>query len=172
MSECNKQFSAISIKDVDIDDLTSVPDYFIGAREVEDISTGTSIITPVRIPGSRVMPTANLANVAALGTNNPSLEIPENQILAGCYEIQPGGNTMRLADSTHPALFMMLKNYTNGKMLVQANGFLTFPNGHNYIPLQQYYLGNNGQPITDSSVTGQRLFMPLDECVININGDF
>ena len=69
-------------------------------------------------------------------------------------------------------MFLMVKNYANGKMLVQANGFLTIPAGHQYIKLQQYYLGENGQPVTDSSITGQKLFFVLDDYTLNVNGDF
>lgn len=170
--ECQKPYTVESIHDVDIDDLATVPDYFIGAREVADVSTGTTVITPVRIPGARVMPTANLANVVALDTNNTALEIPEGQVLAGYYDVQPGGNIMKLADSTHAAQFLMVGNYTNGKMLVQTNGFLNIPNGHQYIVGQTYYLGENGQPVTDSTITGQRLFTPLDEYTLNVNMEF
>lgn len=170
--ECQKPYTVESIHDVDIDDLATVPDYFIGAREVADASTGTTVITPVRIPGARVMPTANLANVVALDTNNTALEIPEGQVLAGYYDVQPGGNIMKLADSTHAAQFLMVGNYTNGKMLVQTNGFLNIPNGHQYIVGQTYYLGENGQPVTDSTITGQRLFTPLDEYTLNVNMEF
>ena len=79
---------------------------------------------------------------------------------------------MRLADSVHPAMFIMIGNYANGKMLIQTTGFLTIPAGHQYIPLTQYYLGDDGQPVTDATVTGQKLFIPLDEYTLNINGDF
>lgn len=170
--ECKKPYTVESIHDVDIDDLATVPDYFIGAREIEDPSTGATIITPVRIPGARVMPTANLANVVALTTNNTSLEVPENQVLAGYYDVQPGGNIMRLADEHHKAQFIMIGNYTDGKMLVQTTGFLNIPKGHQYIVGQEYYLGENGQPVTDSTITGQRLFTPLDEYTLNVNMEF
>ncbi len=176
MSCNNKPYTIQSINDVDIDDLATIPDYFIGVRTLEDPSTGAVISTPVRIPGARVMPTANLANVVALDTNNANLEIPENQVLAGYYDAQPGGNIMKVADSTHPAQFLMLGKFTDGKMLVQANGFLLMPNGHSYIKLTQYYLGEDGpedgQPVTDSTITGQKLFFVLDDQTLNVNGEF
>lgn len=175
MSKCGcdkTPYTVQHIMDTDIDDLATVPDYFIGVRTVTNPADGSTIATPVRVPGARVMPTANLANVIALDSNNPSLEIPENQVLAGYFDAQPGANIMRLADSTHPALFLMVDNYTNGKVLVQATGFLTIQAGHQYIPLQQYYLGDNGEPVTDSTVTGQKLFMPLDSYTLMVNGDF
>lgn len=171
--DCNKKpYTIESIHNVDIDDLATIPDYFIGARSVEDPSTGNTIITPVRIPGARVMPTGNLANVIALDTNNAALEVPEGQVLAGYYDVQPGGNVMRLADNTHPAEFLMLGSYTDGKMLVQTTGFLTINKGHQYIVGQQYYLSNDGLPTTDSTVTGQKLFKPLNDYTLSVNGDF
>lgn len=170
--ECNKPYTITHVADLDVDDLATTPDYFLGIRAVESYSDGGAIYTPVRIPGQRVMPTGNLANVVALATNNTALEIPANQVLAGYYDAQPGGNVMRLANSSHAAMFLMVSNYANGKMLVQTTGFLTIPAGHQYIPLQQYYLGNNGQPVTDSTITGQKLFMPLDEYTLSINGSF
>ena len=173
MNNCDsKNFTITHISEVDIDDLSTIPDYFFGIRAVESPSDGNTIYTPVRIPGERVMPTGNLANVVALTSNNPTLEIPKNQVLAGYFNAQPGGNIMMLAESAHPAMFIMIGNYTNGKILVQTTGFLTIPAGHQYIPLQQYYLGENGQPVTDSTITGQKLFIPLDEYTLNINGDF
>lgn len=172
MKECNKPYTITHIANLDIDDLATIPDYFLGIRAVESPTDGSTIYTPVRVPGGRVMPTGNLANVTALTSNNQSLEIPEKQVLAGYYNAQPGGNIMLLADEHHPAMFLMIGNYANGKMLVQTNGFLTIPTGHQYIPLQQYYLGNNGEPVTDSSITGQKLFIPLDEYTLNINGEF
>lgn len=172
MKECNKPYTITHVSDLDIDDLATIPDFFLGIRALEDESDGSTIYTPVRVPGARVMPTANLANVVALTTNNDALEIPENQVLGGYYDAQPGGNIMRLADSSHPAQFLMLGKYTNGKMLVQTVGFLNIPAGHQYIPLTQYYLSDDGQPTTDSSITGQKLFLPLDEYTLSINGDF
>lgn len=172
MKECNKPYTITSVADLDIDDLATTPDYFLGIRAVESPTDGNTIYTPVRVPGARVMPTGNLANVTALTSNNQALEIPEKQVLGGYYDAQPGGNIMKLADSTHAAQFLMIGNYTNGKILVQATGFLTFPQGHQYIPLQQYYLGDDGQPVTDSSVTGQKLFFVLDDYTLNVNGSF
>lgn len=171
-NECAKPYSITHISELDVDDLASIPDYFLAVRAVESPTDGNTIYTPVRVPGARVMPTGNLANVTAMTSNNPALEIPENQVLAGYYDAQPGGNIMKLADNTHHAMFMMIGNYTNGKVLIQTTGFLTIPAGHNYIPLQQYYLGDNGQPVTDSTITGQKLFIPLDDYTLNINGSF
>lgn len=173
MSQCdNKPYTITSINDVDIDDLATIPDYFFGLRSIYNEETGNTILTPVRIPGARVMPTGNLANVIAMDTNNTSLVIPENQVRAGYLDIQPGGNIMRLSDISHRAMFLMIGNYANGKMLIQTTGFLNIPAGHQYIVGTQYYADEDGAPTTDNTVTGQKLFMPLDDYTLSVNGDF
>lgn len=170
MTQCNnKPFETLHVSETDIDDLATPVDYFIGIRAVESATDGNTIYTPVRVPGEKVTPTGSLQNVVALDTNNSSLEIPEGQVLAGYYDLQPGGNIMQLADSTHAAQFLMISNYTSGKMLVQTTGFLTIPSGHSYIPLADYWLGDNGQPVTDDSITGQHLFLALDSHTLIVN---
>ena len=172
MKECKKPYTITHVSELDIDDLATVPDYFLGIRTLEDSSTGATISTPVRVPGARVMPTGNLANVTALDTNNTALVVPEGQVMGGYFDAQPGGNVMRASDDAHSAQFLMIGNYTNGKMLIQTTGFLNMPNGHNYIPLNQYYADENGMPTTDDTVTGQKLFFALSDTVLNVNGDF
>lgn len=86
--------------------------------------------------------------------------------------MQPGGNIMRLSDNTHRAMFLMIGNYANGKMLIQTTGFLSIPVGHQYIVGTQYYADEDGAPTTDNTVTGQKLFMPLDDYTLSVNGDF
>lgn len=172
-NNCNKKpYTITHVLDLDIDDLATIPDYFIGVRTIEDSSTGATIATPVRVPGARVMPTGNLANVIALTMNNTGLDVPENQVRGGYIDVQPGGNVMRLSDSNSPAKFLMLGKYTDGKMLIQTTGFLTLQGGHQYIPMAQYYDDGNGVPTTDSSLTGRKLFIPLDDHTLSVNGDF
>lgn len=169
--ECNKPYTITSINDLDIDDLSSAPDYFLGVRELEDESTGTKISTPVRVPGRKVMPNGSLVNVVALETNNSTLNVPEGQVRAGYIDVQPGGNVMRYADTLHKARFLMVSNYMDDKMLIQTSGFLTIPAGHRYLVNTQYYVSANGEPTTDSA-SGQKLFVPLNDYVLSINGDF
>lgn len=172
--DCNdkKPYTIEHVLDTDIDDLATVPDFFLAVRTIEDATTGVTKATPVRVPGTKVIPTGSLQNVIALTTNNPELSVPENQVRAGYIDTQPGGNIMRLADANHPAQFLMIKEYTNGKMLVQTTGFLTIPAGHQYIVGTTYYLGENGEPTTDSTVTGQKLFRPLDDYTLSVIGEF
>lgn len=165
MTDCKKPYTILNADEIDIDDLSSPVDYYFGMREID------GELSPVRVPGEKVTPTGSMQNVIALETNNSSLEVPENQVLAGYIDVQPGGNIMRLADATHPAQFLMLGEYTSGKMLVQSTGFLRIPGGHSYICSQQYYTSDNGLPTTDSA-SGQKLFIPLDDYTLMVNGDF
>ncbi len=168
----NKPYTVEHILDTDIDDLSSIPDYFIGVRTIEDPSTGTVIATPVRVPGARVMPTGNLANVTAVVMNNSSLDVQEGQVRGGYIDTQPGGNVMRPSDMINPAQFLMLGKYTDTTMLVQTTGFLNMPNGHNYVVGKQYYAGPDGYPTASTEFTNVKLFRPIDEHTLIINGDF
>lgn len=174
MKDCNcnsKNFTITHVSELDIDDLATIPDYFLGIRTLESGTDGNTIYTPVRVPGARVMPTGNLANITAIATNNDAINIPEGQVRTGYIDVQPGGNIVRYADENHAAMFLMVGNYTNGKVLIQSTGFLSIPNGHQYIVAQQYYRGENGEPVTDNT-SGQKLFMPLDDTTLMINGEF
>lgn len=171
--KCDKKdYKIKSIQDVDVDDLASTPDFFLATRTVTELSSGATKEDIVKVPGARVMPTGNLANVTAIITNNGSLDIPENQVRGGYIDVQPGGNIVRLADENNPAMFLMISNYTNGKVLIQTTGFLNIPAGHQYIVGQQYYLGELGEPTTDETVTGKKLFKAIDDFTLNVNGEF
>ena len=151
--------------EVDIDELATPVDYFFGTRKIGEEWS------PVWVPGTKVMPTGSLQNTVALAKNNAALTVPEGQVRAGYIDAQPGGNIMRYADASHRAMFLMLGDYTSGTMLIQSTGFLTIPNGHQYITSEQYYVGENGEPVTDSA-SGQKLFIPLSDTILMINGDF
>lgn len=165
---CNKKITITNAGELDIDDLATTVDYFLGVRSITKISDGTTDYALVRIPGSKVMPNGNLDNVIAIETNNSSLVVPEGQVRAGYIDVQPGGNIVRYADTAHLAQFLMLGEYTDTKMLIQNTGFLRIPSGHQYIVGLQYYTTDNGEPTTNSS-SGQKLFIPLDDYTLSIN---
>lgn len=169
MSDCKKPYTVSHVSELDVDNLATTPDYFLGVRVLTNGETGNSVYTPVRIPGARVMPTGNMANVIALTTNNTAISVPEGQVLAGYIDVQPGGNIMKIADTSNSAMFLIVGDYTNGKALIQSTGFLNISAGHQYLVGTQYYLGENGEPVTDETITGQKLFMPLDDYVLMIN---
>jgi hypothetical protein len=63
----------------------------------------------------------------------------------------------------------MLGKHADNLMRVQNTGFVNIPEGHQYIVDAQYYLGENGQPVTDSSITGQKLFIPVSNTKLAVN---
>lgn len=172
MNNCKKPFTTTHVSELDVDDLATIPDYFLAIRALTDGETGNTVYTPVRVPGAKVAPTGNLANVIALTTNNTGINVPEGQVLAGYLDVQPGGNMIKLAGVSNPAQFLIVGNYTNGKALIQSTGFLFIPGGHQYTPGLQYYLGESGEPVTDETITGQKLFRPVDDYYLQINAEF
>lgn len=165
---CNKKLTITNAGELDIDDLATTVDYFLGVRSITKISDWTTDYALVRIPSSKVMPNGNLDNVIAIETNNPALTVPEGQVRAGYTDTQPGGNVVRYADTAHMAQFIMLGKYVDGKMLIQNAGFVRIPAGHQYKVGLQYYTTENGEPTTDSS-SGQKLFVPLDDYTLGLN---
>lgn len=175
MKDCNcknKPFAVESVHDLDIDELSTPIDYLFGIRSVKEKADDVPGMSPVLIPGEKIVPASMRANLISLDTNNDSLVIPENQVRAGYLDVQPGGLIMRLADASHKAMFLMVENAPNGRMLVQSTGFLHMAGGHSFIPAAQYYLGENGEPVTDETITGQKLFIPLNDHYLLVNGDF
>lgn len=170
--DCNKpRVKTVNISDVAIDNIASLPDYFLAERDVEDISTGNIVRTPVRVRSSDIFPNANNDNVIALAINNTAITVPENQVRAGYIKNEVGMPTMQYAGASHSARFLMLGTHADNLMRVQNTGFVNIPEGHQYIIDAQYYVGENGEPTTDSTITGQKLFVPVSSTKLAINMD-
>lgn len=166
--DCNRKVKTINIGDVAIDNLPSLPDYFLAERDVEDISTGNVVRTPVRVPSGTIFPNANNDNVIAIEINNSAIVVPENQVRAGYVKNEVGANTVQYAGPGHEAVFLMLGLHAENLMRIQNAGFINIPEGHQYIVDSTYYVGNNGEPVTDSSITGQKLFKPISDTKLAI----
>ena len=168
---CNNKVETVNIGDVAVDSLASLPDYLLGERDVTNESTGVIKRTPVRIPSVKLFPNANNDNVIGLAVNNTAITVPEKQVRAGYISNEPGALVMKYAGASNHADFLMLGLHTDNIMRVQNTGFVNIPEGHGYIPNAQYYLGENGEPVTDSTITGQKLFKPMSSTVLAINMD-
>lgn len=168
---CTKDGNVKTIKaaDIAIDNLNSLPDYIYAEREVLDESTGEMKHSLVKEPAEKLFPGANNDNVVAEAINNIAIVVPEGQVRAGYIKNEVGMDTMQYAGTTHKAVFLMLGLHTDGVMRIQNTGFVNIPKGHNYIVDAQYYLGENGEPVTDSNVTGQKLFIPISRTKLAIN---
>lgn len=169
---CNNKVETVNIGDIAVDSLATLPDYFLAERDIADDTTGVIKRTPVRVPSAKIFPNANNDNVIGLAINNTAVTVPDNQVRAGYIENGVGANIMKYADASHQAVFLMLGEHTDNIMRVQNTGFVNIPAGHNYIVGAQYYVGENGEPVTDASVTGQRLFVPVSATKLAVNIDF
>ena len=156
------------VGDLPIDNLESIVDYIIGERDIYDEQNGNTVRSFVRIPGAKVYPNGSMDNIIALEPNNTAINIPANQVRAVYVANESNSHIMRYAGATHAAVMLAV-----GKMadlvLVQNCGFVNLPNTHNYIVGVQYYLGNNGEPVTDSTITGQKLFIPVSAYRLAVN---
>ena len=166
--DCKKPIEVLHISDYPVDTIESLPDYFLTVRTATSEATGNTLYSLTRTPAGKIFPQGNMDNIVALEPNNTALEVPENQVRAGY--VQNTGNTivMQYADANHSAVFLMLGKVTD-MMLVQNTGFVHIPEGHQYVIGQQYYLGEDGVPTTDSTVTGQRLFVPVSTTKLAVN---
>ena len=161
--DCNRPVKTINIADVAIDNFATLPNYFLAEHDIMDKSTGNTVRTLVRVPSGKIFPNANNDNVTDIEINNSAITVPENQVRAGYVANEPGANIMRYADASHPAVFLMLGEYTDNVMRIQNTGFVNIPEGHQYLVGATYYVGTNGEPVTDASITGQKLFKPLSD---------
>lgn len=168
---CNNRVETVNIGDVAIDTLPTMVDYFLGERDVTDDATGVIKRTPVRVPSAKIFPNANNDNVIGLAVNNTAITVPDNQVRAGYIENGVGANIMKYADASHKAVFLMLGLHTDNIMRVQNTGFVNIPEGHSYVVGAEYYVGENGEPVTDSTITGQKLFIPVSSTVLAVNMD-
>ena len=168
---CNNKVKTVNIADVAIDTLASLPDYFLAERDIADDATGNIVRTPVRVPSATLFPNANNDNVIGLAVNNIAIVVPENQVRAGYVQNTPGANVIQYADATHKAMFLMLGMHADNIMRIQNAGFLIIPEGHSYIPGATYYVGENGEPVTDATISGQKLFTPLSSTVLALHID-
>ena len=168
MNDCNRKIRTINIADVAIDTLPTMVDYFLAERDIMDESTGNTVRTPVRVPSGKLFPNVNNDNVIGIEINNSAITVPKNQVRAGYVANEPGANIVRYADANHPAVFLMLGEYMDNVMRIQNTGFVNIPEGHQYIVGAVYYAGTNGEPVTDASITGQKLFIPISNTKLAI----
>ena len=121
-------------------------------------------------PGSTVQGNTYKAN-----GNGATIVVPEQQVKAG-YTYNNAPNDIRYAENHEDefvkAQYIILAQSDNGSYIIQGSGFYTFAGGHKYIVGYTYYLGENGDPTTDSTFYNgvrQKLFEVIDQRTILIN---
>lgn len=158
MNDCNKGITTTYVGEIPVDTLDSLPDYVLTERDVEDLNTGKTIRSLTRTPGAKLFGGGNFDNVTTIEPNN-TIEVPENQVLAGRIVNNGSYNTVELTNATSQPDFIIL-GVLGSQLLVQSTGFVYMPNGHQYVVGAQYYSGEDGMPTTDST-SGYKLFKPI-----------
>lgn len=172
----NQEIETAYLGDIAIDNLTSLPDYFLTERDIEDEETGDVVRAIVRTPVAKIVPNGNYDNQTMLETNNTALDSLEEdgdidwktQVLAGYVSNEGSTIVMHPSDASHAPMFIMLGEITPGGMMIQNTGFITLNKGHQYIVGTQYYADENGYPTTDST-TGYKLFIPISHTKLAVN---
>ena len=165
---CNQSVETQYIGELPVDTLVSLPDYFLAERDVLEESTGNVKRSIVRVPTGKVFPHANTDNIFGVEMNNTALEIPEKQV-RGVYVRNAGSSyILDYADANHRPVRSAIGKANDEVMMCQNCGVINIPDGHNYIVDQQYYVGDDGEPVTDST-SGFKLFIPISNTQLAIN---
>lgn len=168
-NDCNKKPVATQyLADVAIDTLDSLPEYLIAERDAEDPISGDTVRALVRVPAGKLFPNGNYDNLTTIVANNDALEIPEREVRAGYVQNNVSSVQVLPADAEHHADFLILGRLAD-MFMIQNTGFVNIPAGHDYVISQQYYLGESGEPVTDATITGQKLFKPISRTQLAIN---
>lgn len=164
---CNQSVETQDISQVPVDNLISLPDYFIAERDVLEESTGNVKRSFVRVPTGKVFPHANTDNIFGVEINNTAIEIPENQV-RGVYVRNNGSSyVLEYADADHEPVMLAIGKANDQIMMCQNCGVVNIPDGHNYIVGQQYYVGDDGEPVTEAG--DYKLFVPISNTQLAIN---
>lgn len=161
-NKCEKVCNDMEVQELaelPIDDLESVPDYFLAERNVLDESTGKVLHSIVRLPGNRVLPNGGNANLFTLDGNNPTLQISENQPLPAYVQNEGTQNVVYPATANNPAQFFVVGTYGD-LLLCQGTGIMNFLAGTDYIVGMSYYQGANAGEVS-TTPNGQKLFTVL-----------
>lgn len=160
MGSCNN-VRVEHARDLDVDNLDFVPEYFFTIRTVIDPQTGNVLYTPTLLPGARVLPSGTNANVFTLDANNSEFTILDGQVVPAYVANEGVQNVVLPADNTHPADFLAL-TIENELLYAQADGVISMLGGHQYIVGQNYYRSSKaGEVTTNASETGQLLFKAI-----------
>lgn len=164
--DCNKPTKVVYAGELPI--YNNIPDYFISELDVEDPETGDVKRTPVRTPGTTVIPNGTLANAICLNPNVDGLEVPKGQVRAGYINNLGSRFVMSYSTASAKPHFLMIGEHPNG-IMVQNSGFIYLATPHEYIVGMDYYdsADGSGVPTTDST-SGRHLFTPLSQNVLAV----
>ncbi len=156
MDDCKKPLETVYLGDIPVDTLDALPSYMLAERDIVDPNTDKTIRSITRIPAAKLFGGGTMDNITTIEPNN-TIEVPENQVLAGRIVNNGSYNTVELTSSEADFLIV---GKVGDQLLIQNSGFVYFPEGHQYIVGQLYYSGENGMPTT-SPDSGYKLFRAI-----------
>lgn len=166
---CNEEIGVVDLQALPIDNLESLPDEILAIREiVEQDGSGNVSHVFVRVPATKLFPSAANANLFTLETNNPMLTVEEAQPLPAYVSNEGNQLVVMPAKGNRKAQFMVIA-VEDGIALCQSNGVLNTLGGNRYNAGSKYYLATEGGVTTDPSQTGQVLFTCLGKTKLLIN---
>lgn len=148
----------------------SAPDYFLAVDNVIDKQSGDIVPEIMLVQGQAVMPNGSSVNQFPLEANNPTLTVPEGQVVPAYVQAAQTNNAVLMADSAEHADFLVV-SVEAGLATCQSTGVIFFPQGHQYtVTGAQYYLSSTpGQVTTNSAETGRKLFKVISRTQLLIN---
>lgn len=157
------------VSELPIDNLESLPDELLALRTIisQDGSGDTQTVF-TRVPTSRLIPEGNMDNLFSLDTNNPSLVVNEGQPVPAYVSNEGNRLVVMPASKQHHAQFLVIR-VDDDRAICQNCGVINYLGGVRYNAGSQYYLGENGEPTTDPSQTGQKLFVVLSKTKLGVN---
>lgn len=155
---CGKPLETVYLGDLPVDTLSSLPSYMLAERDVADKNTGKVVRSITRVPAERLFGGGTFDGQTVIEPNN-EIEVQEAQPLGARVVNNGNYNTVELSNIGQPVDFLIIRKM--GTMLViQASGFVYYPEGHQFIVGQDYYLSDSGLPTTDPT-SGVKLFKPI-----------
>lgn len=130
-----------------------------------------------KLPLNRITPGGSLqTGLYSLFGGGATVAIPDRQVVPA-YLTATMPNMIQAANAnslTSKAKFLILSVDANdsSRYIIQSSGFYTFPEGHNYVIGQQYYLADgadSGRVTTVPPANAQPIFYVLDRLSILIN---
>lgn len=170
-NNCEHPCSTMEVQELaelPIDNLASLPDFFLTERNVLDETTGKTYHSITRTPANRLFPNGTMANAFTLDGNNPNIQPTVGQPIPVYIQNEGTSNVVYPANSTHPAQFFVT-GMIGDLLLCQNTGVIYTLEGNEYIVGAQYYLASDGGVTTSNTQTGQKLFIPLSQTKLLIN---
>ncbi len=178
MKEMNQaQYGYSKFEDTTIvNDLSQIDTvYFLAGAKIRDKQCGDYVYSPIAVPKQLLMVGGqNDPNRASINKNGSTIEIQERNVIPAYTST----NTMHTiitanAVSNNAAQYLVLgeDSQDNRRFYIQSSGKYEFPEGHDYIVGEDYYLGENGDVTTQPGEFRQFLFtVPSSkEILINIS---